>query len=72
MSNKIFKCLNLKDYARFDYRLNNKQLYFLEASPNPVLSETSELGLISLKRQTPARLYLEAVINSAVLRINTK
>lgn len=68
ISQEVFLRLNMNDYARFDYRLYNDNLYFLEASPNPVLSETSELGLICNSRNKTASFYLNSIIKSALMR----
>ena len=39
---KAYKVLGLRDYARFDLRMDsNNEIYFIEANPNPDLSQDS-------------------------------
>ena len=57
----IFKLLQMRDFARIDYRYNNeKGLFFLEINGNPVISNTSEIGTIS---RHSGRSYAEIVSN---------
>lgn len=47
LSKEIFNALGLRDYARIDYRINNNNIYFIEANALPVFSISSEIGAIS-------------------------
>ena len=47
VSKKIFEELGLRDYARLDFRLTHDEVYFIEANPLPIFSQTSEIGSIS-------------------------
>ena len=47
LSIKIFLELELRDYARIDFRIYKNDIYFIEANALPVFSKTSEIGEIS-------------------------
>lgn len=47
LSETIFNELGLRDYARFDFRIYNNKIYFIEANALPIFSKTSEIGKIS-------------------------
>lgn len=46
ISKQVFNELGLRDYARIDFRINNENIYFLEANALPIFSLTSEIGAI--------------------------
>lgn len=46
LSTEIFEALDMRDYARFDFRLNEDGIYFIEANALPIFSKTSEIGKI--------------------------
>lgn len=45
-SKSIFQELRMHDYARFDFRINNDNIYFIEANALPIFSKSSEIGNI--------------------------
>ena len=45
-SKTIFEELGMRDYARIDYRINNNDIFFIEANALPIFSKTSEIGEI--------------------------
>lgn len=47
LSKLIFNTLGLRDYARIDFRINNNNIYFIEANALPIFSKTSEIGAIT-------------------------
>ena len=47
ISENAFIELGLRDYARFDFRINNNNIFFIEANALPIFSKTSEIGKIS-------------------------
>lgn len=68
ISKAIFTELGLRDYARFDYRISNGNVYFIEANALPIFSQTSEIGKIS-------QLYgitYEKICKDVVDSINTR
>lgn len=46
-STEIFEILGMRDYGRIDFRVNNNNIYFIEANALPIFSQTSEIGQIS-------------------------
>lgn len=71
-----FKVLNLHNYARFDYRMNDKDntVYFLEANANPSLEETSQTETVeSFKALGLTQLdFLVLIMKSALERFGKK
>mgnify|MGYP002511205671 CR=1 FL=1 len=66
-----FELLNMRDFARVDFRLGKDgTLYFIELNSNPVISETSELGVISQARNIPFGNLAGKIIHTAVKRLN--
>lgn len=67
----IFEALGMRDFARIDFRLNNNnELYFLETNGNPVISKTSEIGVISANKGIPYSDIISYIIETATNRIN--
>lgn len=67
---KIKNILGVSDYCRIDYRLTNKgKLYFLELNPLPVISSSSEAGIISKSKNNDISYILEKVLISYNTRI---
>lgn len=65
-----FELLNMRDFARVDFRLGKDgTLYFIEINSNPVISETSELGVISQARNIPFGNLAGKIIHTAVNRL---
>ena len=68
---KIKNILGVNDYCRIDYRLTNKgKLYFLELNPLPVISSSSEAGIISKSRNEDISYILEKIIFAHNTRIS--
>lgn len=70
ISEKIFCYLGMRDVARFDYRIENNQIYFIEVNANPVISETSELGTICRQLEKPYSYVFNKYIKTITSRIN--
>ncbi len=67
-----FEMLNLKDFARVDFRLRNDgTLYFIEINSNAVISKTSELGVISRALDIPFGNLASGIIQTATERLNS-
>lgn len=47
ISKVIFTELGLRDYARFDFRISDDNIFFIEANALPIFSKSSEIGKIS-------------------------
>ena len=43
----IFEELGIRDYGRIDFRINNNEVYFIEANALPFFSKSSEIGAIT-------------------------
>lgn len=66
-----FEILDMHDFARVDFRLNNQgQLTFIEINGNPVISQSSEIGLISRERGIPFGKLVGRIIDSAEMRLS--
>lgn len=66
-----FELLNMRDFARVDFRLGKDgTLYFIEINSNPVISETSELGVISQAQNIPFGSLAGKIIHTAAERLN--
>lgn len=65
LSKRIFTLLELQDYARFDFRISEDDIYFIEANALPIFSQTSEIGkivqLYNIPYQTICQMMLETV-----------
>ncbi len=62
---KLYKLLNCKGMVRFDYILNDKELFFLEVNTVPGLSELSIVPQQALKAGISLQeLFSEAVMNA--------
>jgi len=65
-----FELLGMQDYARADFRLQkNGRLVFLEINGNPVISETSEIGVISKELGISFGKIVEKIIITATNRL---
>lgn len=65
-----FELLDMHDFARVDFRLNeDDQLTFIEINGNPVISQTSEIGLISRERNIPFGELVSKIIEAAEIRL---
>lgn len=66
-----FETLNMHDFARVDFRLQkNGHLYFIEVNGNAVISETSEIGVISQELNIPFGQIVGDIIKAATIRLN--
>lgn len=66
-----FEMLNMHDFARVDFRLQeNGQLFFIEINGNAVISETSEIGIISRELGIPFGEIVGDIIRAATERLN--
>lgn len=65
ISETIFVELGLRDYARFDFRISNNKIFFIEANALPVFNKSSEIGKISqfyeLSYENICKLLVETV-----------
>lgn len=65
-----FEMLNMHDFARVDFRLQeNGKLFFVEINGNAVISETSEIGIISHELGIPFGEIVGSIIHAATERI---
>jgi D-alanine-D-alanine ligase len=70
---RVFSALGARDFARIDFRLTkNNELYFLEMNGNPVISETSELGIACKERKYNMGHYVSEIVLSAIDRLSHK
>lgn len=61
----------MRDFARIDFRLQkNGQLFFIEINGNPVISKTSEIGLISCELNISYGKIVSNIIHTAQERLN--
>lgn len=66
-----FEILNMHDFARVDFRLQKDgHLFFIEVNGNAVISETSEIGVISRELDIPFGKIVGDIINAATKRLN--
>lgn len=67
-----FEALNMRDFARVDFRLQKDgQLFFIEINGNPVISKTSEIGIISSELNIPYGKIVSNIIRVALKRMAT-
>ncbi len=65
-----FELLNMKDFARVDFRLQaDGRLYFIEINGNAVISETSEVGVISRTLDIPFGSIVGDILHAAMDRL---
>ncbi len=65
-----FELLDMHDFARVDFRLSkNGQLTFIEINGNPVISQTSEIGLICNERKISFGSVISKIIDTAEKRL---
>lgn len=70
-SKLAFEALNMRDFARVDFRLQkNGQLFFIEINGNPVISKTSEIGIISSELNIPYGEIVSNIIRAALQRMD--
>lgn len=72
ISKTIFSELGLRDYARFDFRIDNDNIYFIEANALPIFSQTSEIGKITQLYEMSYEDICKLVIESINERLMTK
>lgn len=66
-----FELLNMHDFARADFRLQQDgRLAFIEINGNAVISETSEVGVISRTLKRPFGEIVGDIIRTATERLN--
>lgn len=46
LSKKLFYAIGCQDFARFDYRVNNNNIYFIEANPLPALFQGGSFDVL--------------------------
>lgn len=67
LSETIFTELRLRDYARFDFRIFDENIYFIEANALPIFSKSSEIGKISqlykISYKDICKLFIETINN---------
>ncbi len=69
-SQTAFEMLGMRDFARADFRLRKDgQLYFIEINGNAVISETSEVGIISRALDIPFGNIVGNIIRAATARL---
>lgn len=67
-----FEMLNMHDFARADFRLRkDNRLFFIELNGNAVISETSEVGVISRETGIPFGEIVGNIIHTATNRLNS-
>jgi D-alanine-D-alanine ligase len=68
-----FRALQLKDYARVDFRISEMgEPYVLEANPNPYLEAESELAMAAAARGVGYPQLVQRVLESAARRYKLK
>lgn len=61
---RIYRLLGLSGYARFDFRLSPEgRLYFLEANPNPDLSENEDFSQSANKKGVSYEKLIQHLVN---------
>lgn len=66
---RIYRYLNYKDYARFDFRLDYQgRPYLLEGNPLPALSYESAFDPMSYGKNIPFRTVLSQIVEGAAKR----
>lgn len=69
---KIFQSINMRDFARIDYRVQlDGTIFFLEINGNPVMSDTSEVGLICRKHGCKIGDIIGLLIQTAEARLSS-
>ena len=62
----------MHDFARVDFRLQKDgRLFFIEINGNAVISETSEVGIISRELGIPFGKIIGNIIDAATIRLNS-
>ncbi len=59
----IYRTLGLSGYARLDFRLDKRRLYFLEANPNPQLAFGEDFAESARKKGTGYDALIQRIIN---------
>jgi D-alanine-D-alanine ligase len=60
---RIYRTLGLSGYARLDFRLDKRRLYFLEANPNPQLAFGEDFAESARKKGTGYEALIRRIIN---------
>ncbi|MEO7723882.1 MAG: hypothetical protein ABIU29_04220 [Chthoniobacterales bacterium] len=64
---RIYRLLTIDGYARIDLRLDaNNEVYFIEANPNPILSDDEDFALSAEKGGLPYPQLIERIIRSGM------
>lgn len=70
ISKKLFQAIGCKDFARFDFRIdNNKNIYFIEANPLPALFKGGSFDILGQTHGLKYDEMIELIINTARKRI---
>ena len=72
LSETIFTELGLRDYARFDFRIFDNNIYFIEANALPIFSKSSEIGKISQLYKIPYENICKLLVETINDRLMTK
>lgn len=72
LAETIFYELELRDYARLDFRIAKDGIYFIEANALPVFSKTSEIGEITQLYGIPYENICQMMIESINVRLMTQ
>ncbi len=68
-----FRALKIRDYARVDFRLSDKdEAYVLEVNPNPYLEKESELAMAAKERGLSYTQLIGRIVESAASRYGLK
>ncbi|MDP3921017.1 MAG: ATP-grasp domain-containing protein [Candidatus Omnitrophota bacterium] len=66
---KIYRLLCIRGYARFDLRLTSEdEIVFIEANPNPILSECEDFAVSARKGGVPYPQMIQKILNLSVAR----
>ena len=60
---RIYRNLGLSGYARLDFRLDKRRLYFLEANPNPALSADEDFAKAAEAKGYEYEYLIQRIIN---------
>ncbi len=60
---RIYRLLGLSGYARLDFRLDKRRLYFLEANPNPALSADEDFAKSAEAKGYDYKKLIQRLIN---------
>lgn len=70
LSQKIFKLLNLRDYARLDFRYRNESFYLLEVNTVPAIGRGSDAGEVCKVMNISFEEFIKILISTVNQRLS--